>query len=112
MTSPPHLLHYSFSSPPPSTLFFKSSLYPLCLLFLIYVSFSIPEQIEGEKKRERQVKKRIIEGKEEIKRGVGGEEEKVKDQGKGREQEREEEENEKDKEKMGRRIRGGGEETI
>ena len=49
------LLHTSSTtpspSPPPPTLFFKSSLYPLCLPFLIYVS-SIPEQIK-ERRREK-----------------------------------------------------------
>jgi hypothetical protein len=49
-----HLLRTSSSTPPPSlppsTLLFYSSLYPLYLPFLIFVFFSIPEQIEGEKR--------------------------------------------------------------
>jgi hypothetical protein len=50
-------------SPPPPTLLFYASLYPLCLPFLIFVSY-IPEQIEGEnKKREKIGEWRIREGK-------------------------------------------------
>jgi hypothetical protein len=49
-----HLLRTSSTTPPPSlppsTLLFYSSLYPLYLLFLIFVFFSIPELIEGEKR--------------------------------------------------------------
>jgi hypothetical protein len=61
---PPHLLKYSSSlssSSYPALLY--ASLYPLCLTFLIFVSY-IPEQIEGEnKKREKIGERRIREGK-------------------------------------------------
>jgi hypothetical protein len=54
-TNPPRLLNTSSSTPPPSppppTLLFYSSFYPLCLPFLIFVSFYIPEQIEVENKK-------------------------------------------------------------
>jgi hypothetical protein len=51
------ILHASSTPPPsplPHTLLFYSSLFPLCLPFLIFVSFYIPEQIEVENKKKRE----------------------------------------------------------
>jgi hypothetical protein len=52
------ILHAASSTPPssplPLMLLFYSSLYPLCLPFLIFVSFYIPEQIEVENKKKRE----------------------------------------------------------
>jgi len=57
-TLPQHLLLYTPPSPLPPTLLFYSSLYPLCLPFLIFVSFYIPEQIEVENKKKRKDRRR------------------------------------------------------